>query len=63
MEAAYLLCITIEIIHILRHYVVTRSFMNRKLFVYQSESGLACTKMPGVGIIAVDVVLHAAAVY
>ena len=43
--AAYLLCNTVdyyEIIHVLHNYVVTRSFMNRPLFVYQSESELAC---------------------
>ena len=49
-------------IQVLRNYVITQSFMNRPLFVYQSESESACWKMPGVGGIAADVVLYAAAV-
>ena len=42
MEAAYLLSISVEIIHVLCNYVITQSFMNRPPFVYKSESESAC---------------------
>ena len=34
--------IQLKIIHVLCNYVVTRSFLNHPLFVYQSESESAC---------------------
>ena len=54
-QHAYCAICIVDIIHVLHNYVVTRSFMNCPLFVYQSES------VKDAGIRAADIVLHAAA--